>query len=286
MPAGAFFNGQAFATAETQMAIAKETTRGSLVSTGLTPVPVMGPKYKPNLMLLPVDVLEGSMVQTYDEITGIRYDSHGWSAPPYLGDELPDLRRVRARLPRQPDRSGRVDDAGSGSDTGCHDHLDGGLHRQGLVDRHGVGRSRDDRDPLRERRPHGGWAVHDHPRSACDQQPGVGCDGHRPYEAPVLASQLRHRDDLQRDQQRGGLGHRGLHGHDGHLDVGVPVDGWHLHGADQPRGLRALLHRDDHHLLHRHRPRVGNELGDCGDWQPGQLDRLPAAVSVAVGLRR
>ena len=53
-------------------------------------IPVKSPKYKPDLMLIPDETLQGSMVKVYDLVTGLRYDSHGWDAPPYL-DSFPLL---------------------------------------------------------------------------------------------------------------------------------------------------------------------------------------------------
>jgi hypothetical protein len=87
MPAGAFFNGNAYATAETLLAIGREKVRGTVSdgsAGGIWQIPAMAPKYKPDLMLIPVDTLQGSMVQTYSYVTGIRYDGHGWNAPPFL----------------------------------------------------------------------------------------------------------------------------------------------------------------------------------------------------------
>ena len=77
----------AIPTPETQVGIAIETTRGEpLEPTFWTPV--MGPKYKPDLQLLPDEGLRGSMVTLYDEIPGLRYDGHGWDSYPYL-DSFP-----------------------------------------------------------------------------------------------------------------------------------------------------------------------------------------------------
>jgi hypothetical protein len=85
----AFYNGQAYAVAETEIAIGREITKGTPPSGGPSyAIPVKGPKYKPNLMILPDQTLQGSMVETYQYVTGIRDDTHGWSAPPYL-DSFP-----------------------------------------------------------------------------------------------------------------------------------------------------------------------------------------------------
>jgi hypothetical protein len=48
----------------------------------------MGPKYKPDLQLLPDEGLRSSMVTLYDEVPGLRFDSHGWDSYPYM-DTLP-----------------------------------------------------------------------------------------------------------------------------------------------------------------------------------------------------
>ena len=73
----------ALPVAETQVGVAVETTRG----TGVAPtfwVPVMSPKYKPDLKFEPDQTLQGSMVPIYDEIASLRNDSHGWDSYPYL----------------------------------------------------------------------------------------------------------------------------------------------------------------------------------------------------------
>ena len=80
MPA---YNGIAYPVASTAMGLAVEATRGTAVEPNYW-IPIKAPKYKPNLTLLPDETLQGSMVQTYDLVTGIRYDGHGWNAPPYL----------------------------------------------------------------------------------------------------------------------------------------------------------------------------------------------------------
>ena len=82
-------NGSVYPTAQTTIGIALESTVG--VAANPTHIlPVKAPKYKPNLMLIPDDTLQGSMVPTYDLVTGLRYDGHGWNAPPYL-DSFPNL---------------------------------------------------------------------------------------------------------------------------------------------------------------------------------------------------
>ncbi len=77
---------------ETTVGIALETTRGEPKAPGYW-IPVMGPKYKPDLKLLPDEGLRGSMVTMYDEIPSLRFDSHGWDQYPYL-DTLPVLLRA------------------------------------------------------------------------------------------------------------------------------------------------------------------------------------------------
>jgi hypothetical protein len=84
----------AIPTAETEIGLALEATRG-VPATPTAWFKVMGPKYKPDLQLLPDETLQGSMVKTYDEIPGLRYDSHGWDQNLYL-DSFPML--VRAEL--------------------------------------------------------------------------------------------------------------------------------------------------------------------------------------------
>jgi adenosine/AMP kinase len=79
---------------ETEVGIALEVTRGTPVAPAFW-LPVMGPKYKPDLQLLPDNTLRGSMVTLYDEVPGLRYDSHGWDSYPYL-DTLPVF--IRALL--------------------------------------------------------------------------------------------------------------------------------------------------------------------------------------------
>lgn len=68
---------------ETQIGIALEEERGVPAEPDLW-LPIMGPKYKPDLQLLPDEGLRGSMVTLYDEIPGLRFDGHGWDAYPYL----------------------------------------------------------------------------------------------------------------------------------------------------------------------------------------------------------
>jgi hypothetical protein len=80
--------GNSFAVAKSQIGLALETTKGTLPSAPQYMIPIKGPKYKPNLTFIPDDTLQGSMVEVYDMIPGLRYDSHGWDGFPYL-DSFP-----------------------------------------------------------------------------------------------------------------------------------------------------------------------------------------------------
>ena len=91
MPIGTF---SAIPTPETTLGIAKETTRGTAVTPSYF-LPVMAPKYKPDRQYLSDESLQGSMVQVYDMIPGLRYDSHDWEQYLYL-DSFPLL--VQAEL--------------------------------------------------------------------------------------------------------------------------------------------------------------------------------------------
>ncbi len=82
----------AIPTPETQVGIAIETERGTPVAPAFW-LPILGPKYKPDLQMLPDMGLRGSMVSLYDEVPGLRYDSYGWDNHPYL-DTLPVLLRA------------------------------------------------------------------------------------------------------------------------------------------------------------------------------------------------
>lgn len=82
--------GVAYATPLTEIGLALESTKGTLVSEPTYMFPIKSPKYKPDLMFIPDETLQGSMVGIYDEVEGMRYDSHGWDAPPYL-DSFPVL---------------------------------------------------------------------------------------------------------------------------------------------------------------------------------------------------
>lgn len=82
----------AIPTPETQVGLGLETERGVPVAPTLW-LPVMGPKYKPDLQLLPDEGLRGSMVTLYDEVPGLRFDSYGFDIYPYL-DTFPALLRA------------------------------------------------------------------------------------------------------------------------------------------------------------------------------------------------
>ena len=79
--------GVAFATAQTTIGVALETTKGTPVAPVYW-IPAREPKYKPNLMLIPDETLQGSMVQVYNLIRGLRDDQHGWESYTYL-DSFP-----------------------------------------------------------------------------------------------------------------------------------------------------------------------------------------------------
>ncbi len=79
---------------ETHVGLAVETERGVPVAPALW-LPVMAPKYKPDLQYLPDEGLRGSMVTLYDEIPALRFDSHGFDMHPYM-DTFPAI--VRACL--------------------------------------------------------------------------------------------------------------------------------------------------------------------------------------------
>lgn len=82
--------GVAYAVAQTEVGLALETTKGTPPAAPAYMFPVKGPKYKPNLTLIPDETLQGSMVSVYDMIRGLRYDQHGWDSFPYL-DSFPLL---------------------------------------------------------------------------------------------------------------------------------------------------------------------------------------------------
>lgn len=82
----------AYATPQTELALAIETTRGT-AGTTLFWTKVMAPKYKPDLTLNPDEALMGSEVQTYNLVPGLRYDAHSWNSYPYL-DTFPVFLRA------------------------------------------------------------------------------------------------------------------------------------------------------------------------------------------------
>lgn len=86
-------NNRAYATSETQMGLAIETVIGTAPAQPKFMFPVKAPKYKPDQSYIPDETLQGSMVQIYDLVQGMRYDAHGWEAPPYL-DSFPILLRA------------------------------------------------------------------------------------------------------------------------------------------------------------------------------------------------
>jgi hypothetical protein len=90
MPGG---TGISYPTSLTEIGIALEVTKGTAPAQPAYMVPIKGPKYKPNQAVIPDETLQGSMVQVYDLIMGMRYDEHGWDAPPYL-DSFPVLLRA------------------------------------------------------------------------------------------------------------------------------------------------------------------------------------------------
>lgn len=79
---------RAFATATTEIGVALETTVGTLPAQPTYMVPVKSPKYKPDQSYIPDETLQGIMVSVIDMVEGMRYDQHGWSAPPYM-DSFP-----------------------------------------------------------------------------------------------------------------------------------------------------------------------------------------------------
>lgn len=80
---------------EAVVALVAEAERGVLVEPPTAFVPVMVPKYKPDLKYLEDDAFRGSMVKTYNMIPGLRYDSLGWDQYLYM-DTVPNL--IRALL--------------------------------------------------------------------------------------------------------------------------------------------------------------------------------------------
>lgn len=73
----------AYAVAQTEIMLGIEASRGVAVSPQ-TSMKVRAPKYKFDQHMIPDESLQGSMVQVYDSVRGMRYDSHGWDCYPYL----------------------------------------------------------------------------------------------------------------------------------------------------------------------------------------------------------
>lgn len=84
--------GTAYAVAQTQVGLAIESVRGTPVAPTWW-IPVKSPKYKIDQGMIDDQSLQGSMVEVYDTVRGLRYDSHGWTQAPYL-DSLPLLMRA------------------------------------------------------------------------------------------------------------------------------------------------------------------------------------------------
>lgn len=82
----------AYATSQTTIGLGIEATRGTPAAT-VSWMPVKSPKYKPSLTMITDDTLQGSMVQTYGLIPGLRFDSHGWDSFPKM-DTFPILLRA------------------------------------------------------------------------------------------------------------------------------------------------------------------------------------------------
>lgn len=82
----------AYATAQTTIGVGIETTKGTPAAT-LSWMPVKSPKYKPSLTMITDDTLQGSMVQTYGLVPGLRFDSHGWDSYPTF-DTFPVMLRA------------------------------------------------------------------------------------------------------------------------------------------------------------------------------------------------
>lgn len=87
----------AYAVAQSQVSLGLEAVRGTAAASPSW-VPVKGPKYKPELTLITDDTLQGSMVETYGFVPGLRYDSHGWDSFPYL-DSFPIFAKAELGSP-------------------------------------------------------------------------------------------------------------------------------------------------------------------------------------------
>lgn len=75
--------GYAYASAQTVLQLGIETTRGTAAIPEFA-IPVKSPKYKVDLTVIEDETLQGTMAQVYDQVPGMRYDSHGWDGYPYL----------------------------------------------------------------------------------------------------------------------------------------------------------------------------------------------------------
>lgn len=91
------FTPAAYSTSQTEIGVGIEQSRGT-AATSVLWLPAKAPKYKPNLTMITDDTLQGSMVQTYGLVPGLRYDSHGWDAYPRL-DTFPMLLRAALGSP-------------------------------------------------------------------------------------------------------------------------------------------------------------------------------------------
>ncbi len=87
----------AYATPESEIGLAIEATKG-VAATPKFWVPVKSPKYKVDQTEIPDETLQGSMVKIYNEVPGLRYDSHGWDSYPYL-DSFPLLAHAELGSP-------------------------------------------------------------------------------------------------------------------------------------------------------------------------------------------
>jgi hypothetical protein len=83
--------GYAYASAQTVIQLGIETTKGT-AATPKFAIPVKAPKYKVDLTVIEDETLQGTMALVYDQVPGMRYDSHGWDGYPYL-DLFPALVR-------------------------------------------------------------------------------------------------------------------------------------------------------------------------------------------------
>lgn len=80
----------AIPVAESAIGVAIEATHGTPVTPPAFWLPVMAPKYAPDVTFLPDQTLQGSMVSFYDEVPSLRKDTEAWDSYPYL-DTFPVL---------------------------------------------------------------------------------------------------------------------------------------------------------------------------------------------------